>query len=129
MKDKDIIFFDAVCELCDGFVNFIFKRDPNKQFLYAPLQGKTAQTYLKPEDVKALKSIILFSEGKSLKESFAIKAIMKKIYPRLSFLIALIPNFIFNKIYRFIAKRRYAFFGKKESRYQASQHQHKYFLP
>ena len=129
MKDKNIIFFDGVCELCDWFVNFIFKRDSKKQFLYAPLQGETAQTYLKAEDIQGLKSIIFFNQGVILKESPALKAIMKKLYPRLAFVTILFPSVIFNLFYRFMAKRRYAFFGKKEGLYQTTPEQKKYFLP
>ncbi|MCZ0932134.1 MAG: DCC1-like thiol-disulfide oxidoreductase family protein [Oligoflexia bacterium] len=128
MKDKNIIFFDGVCELCDWFVNFVFKRDSKRQFLYASLQGETAKAYLQPADIQGLKSIIFFNQGAILKESCALKAIMKKLYPRLAPLLSLFPSFIFNIFYRFIAKRRYAFFGKKETGYQASPEQQKYFL-
>ena len=128
MQNKNIIFFDGVCELCDWFVNFVFKRDSKKQFLYAPLQGETAQSYLKKEDILGFKSIIFYHQGKILKESPALKAIMKKLYPHWAFLLAILPNLIFNLFYRFIAKRRYAFFGKKESLYQAKEKQKKYFL-
>ena len=129
MKDKNIIFFDGVCELCDWFINFIFKRDTKQQFLYTPLQGETAKALLKSEDFKSLKSIIFFKQGSILKESPALKAIMKKLYPRSAFLLSLFPNFIFNLFYRFMAKRRYAFFGKKNQLYQVTSIQKKYFLP
>ena len=129
VQDKNIIFFDGICELCDWFVNFVFKRDSKKQFLYASLQGETAKTYLKPEDIQNLQSIIFFNEGAILQESPALKAIMKKLYPRWAFLLTLFPNFIFNLFYRLIAKRRYALFGKKNKLYQAKSEQQKYFLP
>ena len=129
MQNKNIIFFDGVCELCDWFVNFVFKRDSKKQFLYAPLQGDTAKTHLKAEDIQGLKSIIFFNQGAVLKENSALKAILKKLYPRWAFLLSLFPNVIFNLFYRFFAKRRYALFGKKEISYQASSEQQKYFLP
>ena len=128
MKDKSIIFFDGVCELCDWFVNFVLKRDTKKQFLYAPLQGETAKTHLEPEDIQGLKSIIFFNQGAILKESPALKAIMKELYPQWAFLLSLFPNFIFNLFYRFMAKRRYAFFGKKQMIQQAPPEQQKYFL-
>ena len=129
MRDKNIIFFDGVCELCDWFVNFVFKRDSKKQFLYAPLQGETAKTHLTTEDIQDLKSIIFFNQGAILKESPALKAIMKKLYPRWAFVTALFPNVIFNLLYRFMAKQRYALFGKKDSLYQTAPEQQKYFLP
>ena len=129
MQEQDIIFFDGQCQLCDHFVNFVFKRDLKRQFLYAPLQGLTAKQNLKKEDTKNLKSIIFFKKGLPLREAQAIQEIMKKLYPRWSLLLSFLPSKLFNFLYRFIAKRRYVFFGKKANLYQASIEQKKYFLP
>lgn len=128
MPDKNIIFFDGKCNLCDRFINFVFKRDCKKQFLYAPLQGQTAKQYLKTKELKNLQSIIVLQKELILKETSAIKAIMKELYPRLSILFSILPSAFFNLFYRFIAKKRYAFFGKKELLYQASEEQKEFFL-
>ena len=129
MNDQNIIFFDGQCNLCDRFVNFIFKKDIKKQFLYAPLQGMTAKKYLKEDDIENLDSIIFFYKGASLKEAQAIKALMKQLYPRLSIIFSFLPLSFFNFFYRLIAKRRYFFFGKKNRLYQASKNQKEHFLP
>ena len=129
MQGKYIIFFDGQCNLCDRFVNFVFKRDPKKQFLYAPIQGQTAKQHLTKEDIESLKSIIFLKNGLALKEAPAIQAIFKQLYPRFSPLLSIIPFRFFNFFYRFIAKRRYNLFGKKDSLYQASEEQKRFFLP
>src|SRR6478735_6206585 len=46
MSSKYIVLFDGVCNLCNGSVQFILKRDRNKKFLFGSLQGKTGQEYL-----------------------------------------------------------------------------------
>ena len=95
MPDKYIIFFDAQCNLCDRFINFIFKRDLKRRFLYAPLQGTTAKQYLKEKDIQDLKSIIVFKKGIILKETQAIKIIMKQLYSSWSILFSLLPSSFF----------------------------------
>ncbi|MBC6415554.1 MAG: DUF393 domain-containing protein [Bdellovibrionales bacterium] len=129
MKDKTIIFFDGLCELCSRFVNFVLKRDKNEFFLFTSLQGETAKKYVSSKDIKNLKSIIVFEKGDLFKESRALKIIFKKLYPRISFFMFFIPPFIFNIFYRWIAKRRYNWFGKREQIYQIPQDLKKHFIP
>ena len=129
MRNQYIIFFDGQCNFCDRFVNFVFKRDRKRQFLYAPLQGETASQNLKTEDIKNLRSIIILKEGIALKETQAIQTIMKQLYPRYSVLFSFLPYKFFNLFYRFIAKRRYGLFGKKDGLYLPSKKQREYFLP
>ena len=129
MKEQQIIFFDGKCNLCDRFVNFVFKRDTKKQFVYAPLQGETARQYLKKEDIEGLKSIVFLQKDLILKSAPAIQAILKQLYPRLTGLLSFLPSGFFNFFYKIIAKKRYDLFGKKDEMYQASEEQKNYFLP
>jgi len=127
MKTQNIIFFDNQCQLCDRFVSYVSKRDVQKKFLYAALQGQTAKKLLTKEDIHSLKSIIFFQDGKILKESSALKAIMKGLYPKYTFLFSILP--FFNLFYRFIAKRRYLLFGKKDSLHYPWSEKKKNLLP
>lgn len=129
MNNQYIIFFDGQCNLCDRFVNFVFKRDVKRIFLYAPLQGATAKEHLKEEDISGLKSIIVLKNSIVLKEAQAIQTVMKLLYPRYSVLFSLFPSRFFNFFYRFIAKKRYKIFGKKDNLYQPPGEQRKHFLP
>jgi predicted DCC family thiol-disulfide oxidoreductase YuxK len=38
-----LIFFDGVCNLCNGFVQFVIERDPEARFRFAPLQSDAAR--------------------------------------------------------------------------------------
>ena len=129
MREQQIIFFDGKCNLCDRFVNFVFKKDKKKQFLYAPLQGQTARQYLTKEDIEGLKSIVFLQKDQVLKSAPAIQAILKQIYPRQADFLSVLPSRFFNFFYKFIAKKRYYLFGKKDEMYQASEKQKAYFLP
>lgn len=112
-----IIFFDGVCNLCNGAVNFVIDRDPEGKFKLAPLQSDIAAEYLKKEQLDNLNSIALFEGGKIYQKSSAALRIAKKLsgaWPLLYGLI-IIPPFIRDFFYDLIAKNRYKWFGKQES--------------
>ncbi|HEY0262517.1 MAG TPA: DUF393 domain-containing protein, partial [Chitinophagales bacterium] len=48
LENKNIILFDGVCNLCNGFVQFVIKRDKNALFQFASLQSEIGQEMLQP---------------------------------------------------------------------------------
>lgn len=122
---KTIIFFDGICNLCDSFVNFVFKRDSKRIFFYAPLQGVTASSLLSIEDKDNLKQIVLLHNNQIFKGYRAIQKIFCLLYPKASLIFKIIPG---SFLYKVIAKRRYKLFGKKEDLYQPSKEQKEFFL-
>jgi len=94
-----IVLFDGVCNLCDGFVQFVMKRDKAGEFRFAPLQSEAGRTLLSHFnlDENAMDTVILIENG----------AIHTKSTAAL--------QFIRNNIYDFIAKNRYRWFGKKDA--------------
>lgn len=129
MPDQNIVFFDAQCNLCNRFVQFILKKDKKNHFLYAPLQGETAKTYLEQTDIQHLKSIVVLKKGNILRKSQAVKSIMQEIHPQWNILFSIMPSAFFDFIYNFIAKNRYFLFGKKKSLDSHLSRQKQYFLP
>ena len=113
-----IILFDGVCNLCNGAVNFVIKRDPGNVFKFTPLQEKQGALLLKTHaiDIQKLDSIVLIENEKVYIKSSAALRITKKLsdlWP-LFFVLLIIPSFIRDGVYDFIAKNRYKWFGKKE---------------
>ena len=117
--DSKIILFDGVCNLCNGAINFIIKQDSKAVFKFASLQSETGMRLLEKHKIDPQKtdSIILVEEDKvSVKSTAALRIsrFLDKGYPLLyGFMI--IPGFIRNYVYDFIARNRYKWFGKKES--------------
>ncbi|RZS93757.1 thiol-disulfide oxidoreductase DCC family protein [Aquimarina brevivitae] len=114
-----IILFDGVCNLCNGAVNFIIKRDKNSIFRYASLQSEIGQqlTSERGIDTTQIDSIILIdpNEAYYIKSTAALQ-IAKQLsgfYPLLSIFL-IFPKVLRDWIYDFIAKNRYKWFGKKE---------------
>ncbi len=119
MSAEKVILFDGVCNLCNGAINFILKHDPKAQFKFASLQGTTGQKLLAQHDInpKETDSIVLIEPKRvSVKSSAALRIAkyLSKGYPLLyGFMI--VPGFIRNAVYDFIAANRYKWFGKKDS--------------
>ena len=117
--NNSIILFDGVCNFCNYWVNFIIKRDPKKRFRFASLQSETAKKLLSNyrQDSQQLDTVILIENGKIYSHSTAALRISRKLscaWPLLYGLI-IFPRFIRDWEYRFVAKRRYAWFGRSET--------------
>jgi predicted DCC family thiol-disulfide oxidoreductase YuxK len=119
-KNKKIVIFDGVCNLCNSSVLKVIKNDKKNIFLFAALQSKSGQeiiNYLKI-DVSKIDSIILYEPGVSYDiKSTAVLKVMND-FGGLWFLTQaffIFPEGLRNFIYDYIAKNRYKWFGKKES--------------
>ena len=116
---QPVIFFDGICNLCNGAVQFTIERDKKNIFQFASLQSDYAQLKLTPCNIapENLESFILLENGKVYLRSTAALRVAKKLnglWPLLySFII--IPRFIRDAVYNYIAKNRYKWFGKQES--------------
>ncbi|WP_347926171.1 DCC1-like thiol-disulfide oxidoreductase family protein [Pontimicrobium sp. SW4] len=118
-KHKHIILFDGVCNLCNSSINYVIKHDKNDVFMFAPLQGEVGGLIRKQFQLDTSKtdSILLYSQEKGLKiKSTAALAVASKLgFPRnLLVVFYIIPPFIRNWVYDYIAKNRYKWYGKKD---------------
>lgn len=116
LKDKTILFYDGECALCNFWVQFCLERDRKKVIFYAPLQGDTAAYLLPPELREKTETVVFWQDYQLQIKSTAILAVLQKIgyAPDLLFIARLLPKSFLDKIYDFIASRRYRWFGKKE---------------
>jgi len=118
-KNKSIILFDGVCNLCNSSVNFIIKHDKKKHFLFASLQSDAAKEILLHHSLNKIifDSIILIEDTIIYEKSTAVLRIAKKLNNgfQLLYIFILIPKILRDKIYDYIAKNRYKWYGKKNT--------------
>lgn len=119
LTNNPILLFDGNCNLCNNSVKFIFKHEKKPTLLFASLQSEKGIELLKQMNINHLNidSIVLIKNQKIyIKSSAALRLTLylKGLYPLL-FCLLIIPPFIRNKVYDFIAKNRYKWFGKTES--------------
>ena len=118
--NKKIILFDGVCNLCDAAVQFVIQHDKKDVFRFVALQSELGQEILKHIGInsKNIDSIILYELGVAYYyKSQAALEIAKSLGGFFHFgtLFRIIPTGISNKLYDYIAKNRYKWYGKKES--------------
>lgn len=118
-ENKKIILFDGVCNLCNSSVTFVIKRDAKDVFRFAALQEEPGQKLIKQYGIDTNKtdSIIFIENNKAYTKSTAALRISRYLggaYPLLYGFI-IIPVFIRNWVYDYVAKNRYKWYGKKES--------------
>ena len=116
--DKSIVLFDGVCNLCSSSVQFIIRHDKDDRFRFASLQSETAENLLAPfhPDPAALSSIVLVENNKVYTHSAAALRIARKLrgaWPAL-YVFMLVPQFIRDGVYNYVARNRYKWFGRKQ---------------
>lgn len=115
-----IILFDGVCNLCNGFINFIIDRDPEGVFQFGSLQSQKAKDLLNrtsgPEsNPDALDSIILVEQGKAFTHSTAVLRILSYLgLPwKLLYSLIVVPRPVRDWVYDRVASNRYDWFGRR----------------
>ena len=135
-RSEEIIFFDGQCNLCSKAVTFVLNNNKGTSFKFASLQSDTAAClvpgYATPANSDIYpKSIVLFTHGRTLIRSKAIESILLELgggYRILGHLATLIPLFLKEAIYDFIARNRYSWFGANEFCYMPTESQKMLFL-
>lgn len=119
-ENKTLVLFDGFCHLCSRTVQFIIKSDRKKQFAFISLQSEEGQNIIRNNRVPAeIDSVLIFDSGDIFYYSEAIFYILKKLeFPyNLLLVFKIFPKKMLDKIYRWIAKNRFRWFGKRDSCY------------
>ncbi|WP_242086959.1 thiol-disulfide oxidoreductase DCC family protein [Aestuariivivens sediminis] len=119
-QNNKLILFDGVCNLCNGAVRYVIRHDKKAFFMFAAMQSDTGQDLIKVFNIDTEKtdSIILYTpkQGITYKSTAVLKIMSKLGFPiNLSVIFFIVPEFIRNWIYDFVARNRYKWFGKQET--------------
>ena len=114
-----ILLFDGVCNLCNGLVRFIIRRDPGAKIKFTPLQSPVGRSLLKKFDLSAddIDSVVYVAGEKYYLKSSAVLHVLKELGGgwRLFYGFIIIPKFIRDFFYNLIARSRYRIFGKTKT--------------
>ena len=112
-----IVYFDGHCSLCNFAIDFLIRRDHARRLRFAPLQGSTAAARL-PADLIARLGTMVFEDehGLATESTGAIRALtaLGGVYS-LARAFVLLPKFLRDPAYRFIARHRYRWFGRRNT--------------
>jgi predicted DCC family thiol-disulfide oxidoreductase YuxK len=118
-----VVLFDGVCNLCNRAVDFILthERDCGPKLRFAPLQSDVGRALLEgvsgAEAARASAepdTIVLVEGGEASTYSTAALRIARHLRPPFgwAFVLLAVPRPIRDAVYRFVARRRYKWFGK-----------------
>ncbi|WP_240703042.1 thiol-disulfide oxidoreductase DCC family protein [Cohnella luojiensis] len=119
-KEPIILLIDGQCNLCHGITRFVIKRDPEAKFRFASLQSELGQRLLQAGGLSkdSLDTVVMIEHGSrySIKSTAALRLCRKLggFWPLLYGGIVF-PRFIRDRVYDFIASRRYRWFGRQDS--------------
>ncbi len=119
MDNQSIILFDGVCNFCNSAVNFTLKRNSKANIQFAPMQSEAGLKLLKEHNLPPddMQSFIFIENGIVYKRSTAALKVCKhlrRLWP-LCYGFIIVPAFIRDGIYNWIAANRYKWFGKKDA--------------
>jgi predicted DCC family thiol-disulfide oxidoreductase YuxK len=113
-----LVLFDGVCNLCNGFVQFVVARDPGGRFQFGALQSASARRVLELHDTPAPlpDAIVLVDDGQLFTRSTAALRIARRLtFPwPLAYAFIAVPRPLRDWIYDLIARHRYRWFGTRD---------------
>ena len=113
-----ILLFDGHCNLCNAGVQFIVKRNPAKTIRFASLQSISGRALLDKHNIDQnyIDSLVFIEEERfSVSSTAALRTLsyLSSWESQLKFLIVL-PQPLRDLVYRFVARYRYKWFGRRE---------------
>tara|TARA_B100001964_G_C13639392_1_gene339893 strand:- start:23 stop:418 length:396 start_codon:yes stop_codon:yes gene_type:complete len=130
VKEQKIVYFDGVCSLCNGLINFLIKIDRKKHLRYSSLQSDYAKKNLPPHQTQNLTTIIFICHETAYEKSDAISEIFRSIKGpwKIIIVLKLCPKVVRDALYNLIVKYRYKIFGKKKECRVPSKKEKELFL-
>jgi len=125
-----IVYFDGYCNVCNRFVDFLIRRDRKRALKFASLQSATAEKRLPADYSSDLSTMVFEDEGRITDKSTAAIlsiAALGGIYSLMRVFL-LVPRFLRDRVYRWIANHRYLWFGKRGTCRLASPEERAQFL-
>lgn len=114
-----VVLFDGVCNLCNAWVNRVIDLDKKDVFRFASLQSNYGRQMVEKYNPKGayMDSILLIDDNRMYERSTAVLRIAKHLggIHAIAYAFIIVPVFIRDAVYNFVAKNRYRWFGKRET--------------
>lgn len=115
-SDSKIILFDGVCNLCNRSVQFVIRHDRKQRFLFASLQGPTGRQLVEKFHIRSDSFVLIEGDKAYIRSAGALRVAgyLDGAWPLLR-VFGIVPRFIRDAVYKWIAQKRYGWFGKADS--------------
>ncbi|MEM8876543.1 MAG: DCC1-like thiol-disulfide oxidoreductase family protein [Pseudomonadota bacterium] len=132
VTNRDVIVFDGVCNLCNGFVQFVLKRDRLERFDFLTAQSDRGDTLYRLLELKSddYETYIAIVDGRPYQRLDAFCIVMRELgwpWKALS-VLGLMPQPLKDWSYGVIARNRYGIFGRRDTCMVPAPHLKQRFL-
>ena len=115
--DAPVMLYDGMCNLCTSSVGFVLRHDRQGKFRFAALQSETGRRLLDgcPSPPADLSTVVLLLAGRCFERSTAVLRILRLLpwpWSALS-LFRIVPRALRDGVYRFVARVRTRWFGRR----------------
>ena len=127
-----IVYFDGLCNLCDGFVRFVIARDRRGRYRFAPLQGETAGARLADRFTGTELPTVVLEEPKRFRvRSDAALAILTGLGGvwSLAGALRIVPRRLRDAVYDYVARKRFDWYGRRDDCRIPTPEEARRFLP
>ena len=115
IQQHDIILFDAICVICNGWAKFLIQNDHQKKFKLASVQSPLGEAILKHYGMSTehYTTMVVILNGQRYLESTALLKVMQHLGRPFSLMRAgyFMPRLWRDYLYRRVALNRYQLFG------------------
>lgn len=113
-----VLLFDGVCNLCNGWVQFVMAREREPRLVFAPLESEIGRELLAQVGLADGRpdSLVLIQDGQAHVRSDAALRIVSQLRAPWSWMAAfrIVPSGLRDTIYDWVARNRYRWFGRKD---------------
>lgn len=114
-----VLLFDGVCVLCSASVRFVLAHERDSAIQFATMQSRAGQSLLAAHamPITDWDSVVFVVDGRPLTRSQAALAVARHLRVPWRWLrvAAIVPRPLRDAVYDWIARRRYRWFGRRES--------------
>jgi predicted DCC family thiol-disulfide oxidoreductase YuxK len=125
IEGRALLLYDGVCALCNGYVQFLMKRDRQDRFRYAPLQSSLGREVLARFDIHEFPDgVILLGDAltpgerlyqRSAAVAEALKLLGSRWWRLVGGALKLVPRRLRDWGYGIVARFRYRVFGRYDA--------------
>jgi predicted DCC family thiol-disulfide oxidoreductase YuxK len=113
-----ILLFDGVCNLCNGSVRWLIAHDPAGRLRFASLQSEAGRALLAQHGLPldAMDTVVLVDGAAHWTKSDAALEVARRIGGAwsLAVVLKLVPRALRDTLYDWVARNRYARWGRSE---------------
>ncbi|NLG76757.1 MAG: thiol-disulfide oxidoreductase DCC family protein [Xanthomonadaceae bacterium] len=119
VESNSVIVFDGACVLCSRWVSFVLRHDRRGVFRFAAMQSATGHDLLREHGIDPHDpvSFLLLEQGRAYTDTDAIARVLLNfgfLWRSIARSMRIVPRPMRDASYRWLARNRYRFFGRRE---------------